>query len=237
MVLTDSDLFPPGTVFMNGMKVYAHDAIQAVSYASSLMTASGCGLRQVFDDLCRSQGGHTYPVEDFSFYQEGGVAGTIRGESVWWAGRISWPRWACACPEIKLKTGVFLAVDKELVAVFAVKYMASDNVDAALQAILHNGIRPVFAVRDFNITPALIKRKFRITRKSAACTRSFPTGLAPVGGGVRKQRPPRRAAVPQRLDALCGSGHRRKRMHGAVRKKLRLGADRQHLRPRFWPFT
>ena len=231
MVLTDSDLFPPGTVFMNGMKVYAHDAIQAVSYASSLMTASGCGLRQVFDDLCRSQGGHTYPVEDFSFYQEGGVAGTIRGESVL-VGRADFmAQMGVRLPrEIKLKTGVFLAVDKELVAVFAVKYMASDNVDAALQAILHNGIRPVFAVRDFNITPALIKRKFRINTKKRCLYPELSDRPGPVGGGVRKQRPPRRAAVPQRLDALCGSGHRRQADARRRAQKLRLGADRQHLR-------
>ena len=219
MVLTDSDLFPPGTVFMNGMKVYAHDAIQAVSYASSLMTASGCGLRQVFDDLCRSQGGHTYPVEDFSFYQEGGIAGTIRGESVL-VGRADFmAQMGVRLPrEIKLKTGVFLAVDKELVAVFAVKYMASDNVDAALQAILHNGIRPVFAVRDFNITPALIKRKFRINTKKRCLYPELSDRLALSEEEYESSGRPgallfRNGLMPYAEVVIGG-----KRMHGAVRK-------------------
>lgn len=219
MVLKDSDLFPPGTVFMNGMKVYAHDAIQAVSYASSLINASGCGLRQVFDDLCRSQGGHHYTVEDFSFYQEGGVAGTIRGESVILGRADFMAQMGVRLPrEIKLKTGVFLAVDKELVAVFAVKYMASDNVDAALQAILHNGIRPVFAVRDFNITPALIKRKFKINTKKRCLYPELSQRLALSeeefeGNGRAGALLFREGLMPYAETVIGG-----KRMHGAVCK-------------------
>ena len=219
MVLTDSDLFPPGTVFMNGMKVYAHDAIQAVSYAASMMDASGCGLRQVFGDLCRSQGGRRYTVEDFSFYQEGGVAGTIRGESVIMGRADFMAQMGVRLPrEIKLKTGVFLAVDKELVAVFAIKYMASDNVDAALQAVLHNGIRPVFAVRDFNITPALIKRKFKINTKKRCLYPELSQRLAlseeETESNGRSGALLFREGLMPYADAVIGG----KRMHGAVCK-------------------
>ncbi len=219
MVLTDSDLFPPGTVFMNGMKVYAHDAIQAVSYATSLVDASGCGLRQVFGDLCRSQGGRHYPVEDFSFYQEGGVAGVIRGESVLLGRADFMAQMGVRLPrEVKLQTGIFLAVDKELVAVFAIKYMASDNVDAALQALLHNGIRPVFAVRDFNITPALIKRKFKINTKKRCLYPELSQRLAlseeeRESNGRSGALLFREGLMPY-ADAVIGG----KRMHGAVRK-------------------
>ncbi len=219
MVLTDNDLFPPGTVFLNGMKVYAHDAIQAISYASSLVNASGCGLRQVFGDLCRSQGGHTYPVEDFSFYEEGGVAGTIRGESVLLGRADFMAQMGVRLPrEIKLKTGVFLAVDKELVAVFAIKYMASDNVDAALQAVLHNGIQPVFAVRDFNITPSLIKRKFKINTKKRCLYPSLSDRLAlseeEYESNGRAGALLFREGLMPYAEAVIGG----ERMHGAVRK-------------------
>ena len=102
---------------MNGMKVYAHDAIQAVGYAASMVNASGSGLRQVFGDLCRSQGAHTYPVEDLSFYQEGGVAGTIRGESVILGRSDFMAQMGVRLPrEIKPPTGACSAVDRALVA-------------------------------------------------------------------------------------------------------------------------
>ena len=61
---------------------------------------------------------------------------------------------------INLKTGVFLAVDRQLAAVFAVKYNAAENVDFALRMMRRSHITPILAARDPNITPALLKRKF-----------------------------------------------------------------------------
>ena len=217
MVLTDQDLFPPGTVFMNGMKVYGHDAIQAVSYASALVSASGCGLKQVFDDLRRNQGGHIYPVEEFSFYEEGGIAGVIAGETVLLGRADFMQQMGVRLPqEINLKTGVFLAIDRELAAVFAIKYMASDNVDAALQAVLHNGIRPVFAVRDFNLTPALIKRKFKINTKKRCLYPELSKRLAlseeeHEGRGKPYALLLREGLMPYAETVIGG-----KRMHGAI---------------------
>ena len=58
-----------------------------------------------------------------------------------------------------LKTGMYLSVDGTLVAVFAVKYMPAENVDWALHALHHSRITPVLAVRDGNITPALLGKR------------------------------------------------------------------------------
>ena len=62
--------------------------------------------------------------------------------------------------DIHLKTGIFLAVDKHLTAVFAVKYDAAENVDFALEMMRRGRITPILASRDPNITPSLLKRKF-----------------------------------------------------------------------------
>ena len=61
---------------------------------------------------------------------------------------------------INLKTGIFLAVDRQLAAVFAVKYNASENVDFALRMIRRSRMMPILASRDPNITPGLLHRKF-----------------------------------------------------------------------------
>lgn len=219
MVLTDNDLFPPGTVFMNGMKAYANDAIMAISYASSLLDVSGSGLRQVFADLRKNQGGHAYPVEDFSFYQEGGISGLICGETVILGRADFMAQMGVRLPkDLKFKTGVFLAVDKELTAVFAVKYMPSDNVDAALQSVLNNGICPVFAVRDFNITPSLIKRKFKINTKKRCLYPELSERLAlseeeRESNGNAGALLFREGLMPYAETVVGG-----KRMHGAVKK-------------------
>ena len=161
MIVTDTDLFPPGTLTLNGMKLYSETLNKVVTYAASLARASGGGFVRLFDSLMQSEGGRAEPVDDFSFYEEGGVSGTIHGETVL-LGTVSFMRkMEIRIPAgINLKTGIFLAVDHHLVAVFAVKYLVSENVEWALRSMRRGRITPILAVRDGNITPALIKRKF-----------------------------------------------------------------------------
>lgn len=162
MILTDTDLFPPGTIQLNGVKVYGEEMVQAVAYAATLARSAGCGLQRLFDGLLRGEMGKYETCSDFSFYQEGGYSATIRGQTVL-MGTASFMRKmeVRLPPGINLRTGVFLAVDRQITAVFAVKYNAAENVDYALGMIRHNRMAPILAARDPNITPALLGRKFR----------------------------------------------------------------------------
>lgn len=166
MVLTDSDIFPPGTVGLNGLKVFGEEIGKVAAYAATVAAAAGSQLSPLFDQLLAGEGGVHEKLEDLHFYEEGGVGGTIRGETVTMGSayfmkksRVTLPR------DLKLKTGVFLAVDGVLVAVFAVKYQPSRNVEWALRALRRNRIEPVLAVRGGNITPSLLKRKFNLDVK------------------------------------------------------------------------
>ena len=98
---------------------------------------------------------------DFSFYEEGGFSGHIRGERVLLGTASFMRKMDVRLPGgLNLKTGVYLAVDSHLWAVFAVKYHASENVDWALWIMKRNRITPILASRDPNVTPALLSRKF-----------------------------------------------------------------------------
>ena len=131
-------------------------------------------------------------------------------------------------PDVTLKTGVFLAVDKELAAVFAVKYSAAENVDFALKMMRRSRIQPLLASRDPNITPALIRRKFsrgvhmeypslseRIALSEAEKDRDLPRallfreGLLPyaetVAGSLRLCKAVRRAAAISLLGSWAGT--------------------------------
>lgn len=161
MILTDLDLFPPGSVRLNGIKVFGEELPHAASYAASLVRASGSGLTRLFDDLIRGEGGRYYKLDDFSFYEEGGCSATIRGESVLLGTASFMRKMNVRLPgNINLRTGLFLSIDRQLAAVFAVKYSAAENVDWALRLMKRNHITPILASRDPNITPALMKRKF-----------------------------------------------------------------------------
>lgn len=161
MVLTDTDLFPPGTVELNGLKIYGEEIGKVASYAATLAAAAQSPLAPIFEQLLAAESGVRQPLEDLQFYEEGGFGGTIHGETVMMGSAYFMKQCKVTLPrELKLKTGVFLSVDGQLIAIFAIKYQASRNVDWALRAVRRNRIQPVLAVREGNVTPGLLKRKF-----------------------------------------------------------------------------
>ena len=161
MIVTDQDLFPPGAVSLNGVKLFGEEMPKVVSYGASLARASGCGLRRLFDNLLVSEGGSLESLDDFSFYEEGGFSANIRGESVLLGTASFMRKMEVRLPSgLNLRTGVFLSIDRQLAAVFAVKYKPTDNVDWALRLLHRNHILPILASRDPNVNPALLKRKF-----------------------------------------------------------------------------
>lgn len=163
MVVTDGDLFPPGTVSLNGLKLYGEEIGKVVSYAATMTRAARSQLQPIFEQLLSSEGGSYQRVEDLRFYEEGGFSGTIHGETVSMGSAYFMKKHKVDLPrELKVKTGVFLAVDGQLIAIFAMKYQASRNVEWALRAMRRNRIEPVLAVRSGNITPGLIKRRFNL---------------------------------------------------------------------------
>ena len=161
MIVTDADLFPPGTIQLNGIKIYGEERRKVASYAAAMATQSGCGLERLFDGLLHTENAHKVTMHDFRFYEEGGWAGEIHGETVLMGTASFMRKMEVRIPgDINLKTGMFLAVDRQLVAVFAVKYNPAENVDFALRLMRSSHILPILASRDPNITPGLLKRKF-----------------------------------------------------------------------------
>lgn len=161
VILTDTDLFPPGTVTLNGLKIFGEESGKVFSYAATMAHASETGLSRLFDNLNEQEGGKLETLSDLNFYEEGGVGGMIRGETVLFGTSSFCRKMGVTLPHgLKLRTGMFLAVDGALIAVFAVKYMPAENVDWAMHALNRAHITPVLAVRDGNITPALLKHKF-----------------------------------------------------------------------------
>ena len=166
MVVTDSDVFPPGTVSLNGLKIYGEEIGKVLSYAATVAEAAGSQLQPLFEQLLAAEGGERCEYDDLHFYEEGGVGITIRGESVTMGSEFFMKKMHVTLPrELKVKTGVFLAVDGQLIAIFAIKYQVSHNVEWALRALRRSRIEPVLAVRSGNITPGLLKKRFGVDAK------------------------------------------------------------------------
>ena len=82
VILTDTDLFPPGTVSLNGLKIYGEESGKVISYAATMAHASQSGLSRLFDTLLEGEGGRLRADRRSEFYEEGGVSGLIHGETV-----------------------------------------------------------------------------------------------------------------------------------------------------------
>ena len=67
--------------------------------------------------------------------------------------------------DLKVPSGLFLAVDGQLTAIFALRYQPSRNVDWALRALRRNRVTPVLAVRGCNLTPDFLRRSFKVDAK------------------------------------------------------------------------
>lgn len=229
VIVTDGDLFPPGTIQLNGIKIYGEERRKVASYAAAAARQSGSGLDRLFDSFLRSEGGRSVQLEDFRFYEEGGWSGTVRGETVLMGTASFMRKMEVRLPgEVNLKTGIFLSIDRRLAAVFAVKYHPAENVDFALRLLRQSHILPILAARDPNITPALLKRKFhkgvkveypdltsRVALSEAERDRDLPRallfreGLMPyaeiVAGSLRLCRAVRRSAAVSLLGSVVGT--------------------------------
>lgn len=181
VVVTDEDLFPAGAVSLrgrkesrqehaamgavelNGLKVYGLEIDRVLAYTEALCSAAGSQLTPLLQQLMDGQVGYRCQVRDLQFYEDGGIAGNIRGQKVALGSAYFMRKRRIALPEgLKMNTGLFLVVDGQLAAVFVVRYLPSRNVDWALRALRRNRITLVLATRDVNLTPGLLRRSFRI---------------------------------------------------------------------------
>ncbi len=161
IVVTDGDLFPQGTVALNGLKLYGEERDHAISYTATLAVHGGGCLARVFDEVCRGERIAYQPLEHFHVHDDGGLSGMIHGETVLVGTPVFMRHKAVRLPTtMPSKTCLCLAVDGELTAVFSIKYNTSETVESALRALGRNDMRLLLAVRDGNITPKLLKTRF-----------------------------------------------------------------------------
>ena len=163
ILVTDSDLFPPGCVSLNGIKIFGDfPAEKVVADTATLIRESGCGLDKPFHDLLRSQGAIYRRVSNFFCY-EGGLSGVIRNEQVL-VGSADFMRLMeiALPPGLHVKNAVFCAIDGELAGIFALNYTLHGTVDPALTSLIRNRVSPVMATRDFNLIPAMLRQRFKL---------------------------------------------------------------------------
>ncbi len=164
VILTDTDLFPKGTVSLNGYKVFEHaDHSEGVAHTASLIIASGSELAPIFKDLLKTEGLPVEPVEEFSCYEGGGIGATIRGDKVFAGTAAFMHLQGIRIPEsVNITNAVYTVINGRLSAVFAMNYEPMTSVQGALLTILRMKLGMFFGVRDFNLTPTMIQQRYKV---------------------------------------------------------------------------
>lgn len=162
LIVTDSDLFSKGCVKISRTRVFAGmEPERIISFAGSIISASGSAMVHPFAELMRKAGGGLMPVEAFSVHESGGLTAMIDGEDVYCGNAAFMRLMGVILPEkYVLNNGVYIAVAGVICGVFEMEYIASDAVKSALEELVGSDRHAIFAVRDFNITPSMLSVKF-----------------------------------------------------------------------------
>ena len=178
--LNDADLFPTGSIKMNGVKFYGDRNPETVlAYAAALMRVNGGSLAPIFEQLLTSRNGVRFAAENVQFYGNGGIGGEINGEPVLMGTLEFLKDMGAEIPDgTMVKQAVYVSVDGELSGVFALTYNRISQVASGMATLCSSRrIRPVIIAKDFILTAGFLKEMF----------------------GLR----PRRTAFPNRADSLA----------------------------------
>ena len=181
--LGDADLFPSGSIKVNGVKFYGQrDPDEVVAYATALMCADGDGTAPLFSQLLDSRGGYHYEATDLQYYP-GGIGGIVNNEAVLMGVLPFMQDMGVDMPEgTRVNQAVYAAIDGQLCGVFAVTYTKTKSAAAGLTTLCaYRGLTPVLTTGDFMLSESFLRGKFGInTRKMAFPDRKVRRQLASV---------------------------------------------------------
>ena len=161
--LKDQDLFPQGSMKLNGVKFYGdRNPDEVVSYTASVIKTCNSGLTPVFLNLLKSRNGKLRKVETFRNYGESGIGGEIQGEPVLLGTLNFLQDMGVEIPEgTMVSQAVYAAIDGQLCAVYALSYAKMRSAAAGLVTLC--GYRKMTLVKlpgDFMLTENFLRNKF-----------------------------------------------------------------------------
>ena len=163
--LLAEDIFPSGSVRMNGVKFYgSRNPDQVVAYGAAVIMADGSSIAPLFSQLLESRNGYHFEVQELRCYDNGGIGGVVNNEAVL-VGTLSFMKeMGVEMPEgARVSQAVYVAVDGMLGGVFAITYNKVKNASIGLTTLCaYRGLTPVMTAVDFMLTEEFIGKKFGV---------------------------------------------------------------------------
>ena len=165
VVLAENDLFPTGSIELEAIDNLGRITDeQILGCAAALTESAGLELGRVLTDTTKERFGITFTARDVRLV-EGGVTGAV-GTS----------RIVLGTAALMVKMGIpiesghkgqinmYLVVDNALAGVLTMRYQTTKNTYKAMRLMRRMHMNAVLAVRDFNISPAMIEEEFDLRR-------------------------------------------------------------------------
>lgn len=168
VTVLDGDLFPEGSMRVSGMKLFGDfRADLVVGYAASLIVPLGGSLAPLFRALQAEQGGQWFEAAGLRAFEGGGVGADIRGDVVQVGSMSFMQLMGVRLPRgTNVRQAVYVSINGELAGLFAISYQKGKGVQRGLRAVTAQGLRPIFAVRDFLLSPAILRQLFGLPQDS-----------------------------------------------------------------------
>ena len=164
LIVTDRDLFPDGTVDIDQVRIFADARPETIiSYAGSMLIAGGSCVSKSFADLMARHNCAMRQIEDYEYLPGGGMKGVIDSRIVICGSSELMQLMNIRIPfRLVNRTSILLAVDGLLYGIFNMKYEADPKVRKALVGLMRSSRHPIFAIRDFNVTPVMLRDTFDV---------------------------------------------------------------------------
>lgn len=163
--IADEDLFPAGGLKLNGVKFFGGASPdRVIAYGAAVMESVGGGLSALFQEQAEQRGCRHYTAEKVRRYDSGGIGAEILSDSVLVGSLRFMQAMGVDMPGgTKVSQAVYVAIEGELVGVFAIQYGVSRSVAESVGMLCGcRGVNPTITALDFIITEPFVKSKFRV---------------------------------------------------------------------------
>lgn len=167
-VLGDADLFPTGSITIEGIHNFGlYTDEKLLAYAAAITGGEGLEIGRVFADALHRSYGRPVRAGRILRYESGGMSADISGDSVMLGTAAFLARMGIRAKETKgVENGVFLVVNSYPAGLFDLRYHPSAQAYGGMHTLKRIGLTPIIAARDFNISPAMVASLFELKQGS-----------------------------------------------------------------------
>lgn len=154
-LLSDFDLYPPGTVTVNAVNSFGTvPKERIISLTASVIRASGSGLLYPMERLVKQTGAGYVQVTNLTMEKGGIRAQSQQGQSVMIGSAEYLAKLGVTIPaDAKGKDTILCALDRVALGSISLRYTVINSIEPSLDTMLDGRLSPVLATRDFFFSP------------------------------------------------------------------------------------